>query len=537
MKMNLKVLIFLCLVFLLNHIGVAQEKSMEILLLPGEKIWSGVIKDGQKMPYTIGSRFDFYANNKENQIQPLLLGNKGLWVWSEEPFAFEVSNGKIIITNTYGEVKSGHSGSTLADARKYASSTFFPASGKMPDELLFSKPQYNTWIELTYNQNQADVLKYAHAILDNGFEPGVIMIDDTWQEDYGKWDFHPGRFPSPKLMIDELHRMGFKVMVWMCPFVSADQTMIVQKIMKFKGFLMQKTEANTSWEKAIDPAMIKWWNGYSAILDFTNPEAVKWFNSELDRLVKDFGVDGFKLDAGDMNYYPADALSMQQVTPNRQCELYAQFGLRFPLNEYRACWKLAGQPLAQRLHDKNHVWADVQKLIPHMIIEGLAGYTFSCPDMIGGGDWVSFKDLKIFDQDLVVRSAQVHALMPMMQFSVAPWRILDAEHLDAVKKAVKIREKFTPEILVLARKSAQTGDPIISSLEYYFPNQGFESIIDQFMLGETILVAPMDEKETSRKVILPKGKWQADDGKTYKGGTTVAIEVPLARLPYFVLQK
>jgi len=198
---------------------------------------------------------------------------------------------------------------------------------------------------------------------------------------------------------------------------------------------------------------------------------------------------------------------------------------------------LAGQPLAQRLHDKNHVWADVQKLIPHMIIEGLAGYTFSCPDMIGGGDWVSFKDLKIFDQDLVVRSAQVHALMPMMQFSVAPWRILDAEHLDAVKKAVKIREKFTPEILVLARKSAQTGDPIISSLEYYFPNQGFESIIDQFMLGETILVAPMDEKETSRKVILPKGKWQADDGKTYKGGTTVAIEVPLARLPYFVLQK
>jgi len=123
-----------------------------------------------------------------------------------------------------------------------------------------------------------------------------------------------------------------------------------------------------------------------------------------------------------------------------------------------------------------------------------------------------------------------------MQFSVAPWRILDAEHLDAVKKAMKIRSEFTPEILRLAKKSAQNGDPIICSLEYYFPGQGFESVTDQFMLGETILVAPMDKKENSRKVFLPKGKWLADDGKLYKGTTTITIDVPLARLPYFVLQ-
>ncbi|VAW23213.1 hypothetical protein MNBD_BACTEROID01-1875 [hydrothermal vent metagenome] len=48
------------------------------------------------------------------------------------------------------------------------------------------------------------------------------MIDDNWQEDYGKWDFHPGRFPNPKGMMDSLHQMGFKVMVWICPFVSPD---------------------------------------------------------------------------------------------------------------------------------------------------------------------------------------------------------------------------------------------------------------------------------------------------------------------------
>jgi len=511
------------------------QSSMSIDLLPGEKVWSGIIKDGHKLPYQAGYKYDFYANNQDNQIQPLLLGNKGLWVWSEEPYAFEVKDNQIIISNAKGEVKYGHSGSSLAEARQYASHQFFPASGKMPDELLFSKPQYNTWIELTYNQNQADVLKYAQAIIDNGFPAGVIMIDDTWQEDYGKWNFHPGRFPNPKQMIDQLHQMGFKVMLWICPFVSADQTMILQKLMKDKAFLMQQKADKPTWDKATDPAMINWWNGYSALLDFTNPVAVKWFNLQMDGLVKDYGVDGFKLDAGDMNFYPSDALSMTPATPNRQCELYAQFGLRFPLNEYRACWKMAGLPLAQRLHDKNHTWEDAQKLIPHMTTESLAGYTFSCPDMIGGGNWTSFLDLKTMDQDLVVRSAQIHALMPMMQFSVAPWRILDPQHLDAIKKAVSIRMKYTPQILELAHQSAKTGDPIIGSMEYYFPNQGFETVMDQFMLGNQIMVAPLTQKASSREVMLPKGKWTDDLGKSYKGGKKYRIDVPIDRIPVFTL--
>jgi alpha-glucosidase (family GH31 glycosyl hydrolase) len=514
-----------------------SQAVTSIDLLPGEKVWSGVIQQGQQMPHQPGYRYDLYAGNGDNQLQPLLLGNKGLWVWSEDPYAFEVRADKLLITNARGLVKYGHAGKNLADARKYASNNFFPASGKMPDEMLFSKPQYNTWIELTYHQNQADVLKYAHGIIDNGFPPGVIMIDDTWQEDYGLWRFHPGRFPDPKSMIDQLHGMGFKVMVWMCPFVSADQAMTMRELMKNKAFLMQRTTDKPTWDKATDPAMIKWWNGYSALLDFTNPAAVKWFNDQLDRIVHDYGIDGFKLDAGDMEFYPADALTSKPASPNQSCELYAQFGLRFPLNEYRACWKMAGQPLAQRLHDKNHSWEDLQLLIPQMITESLSGYTFSCPDMVGGGDWASFLDAKNFNQDIVVRSAQIHALMPMMQFSVAPWRILDAEHLAAVKRAVALREKFTPQLLELARQSAKTGDPIISSLEYCFPNQGLEAINDQFMLGGNILVAPVNKQSNKRQVILPKGKWTGDDGKRYAGGKSYTISVPLDRLPYFTLSK
>lgn len=527
---------FIILHFLFCIIGTTKAQQT-IQLQPNEKIWTGIIKFGDKMPLPDNFEFDFYGNNLSNQTQPLLLSNQGLYIWSEEPFKFEINGDKINISNNLGKIETGREGTTLKEVRRFVSRKFFPATGEMPDELLFSEPQYNTWIELTYNQNQHDILKYAHAIIDNGFPPGVFMIDDTWQEDYGKWVFHPGRFPNPKQMMDELHKMGFKVMLWVCPFVSADQALIVREVMKEKGFLLQKENENTTWETAKHPAIINWWNGYSALLDFSNEAAVNWFNDQLDRLVNDFGVDGFKLDAGDMNFYPSRALSKESVTPNYQCELYAKIGLRYPLNEYRACWKMAGKPLAQRLHDKSHDWNDVEKLIPHMIAEGLAGYTFSCPDLIGGGEFTSFLDLNSYDEELVVRSAQIHALMPMMQFSVAPWRILNKQNLDAVKKAVTIRKEFTPLIFALAKQSAKTGDPIISNLEYFFPNQGFEDVKDQFMLGENILVAPMNKKGDSRVLVLPEGKWVADDGTKYPGGKSYVIDVPIDRIPYFKLEK
>ena len=407
----------------------------------------------------------------------------------------------------------------------------------MPDELLFTQPQWNTWIELTYNQNQEDILKYARGILDHGFAPGVLMIDDTWQEDYGIWEFHPGRFPDPKAMMDSLHQMGFKVMLWICPFVSPDSPPY-RELKKKKALLLQGVEGkDISWKEATtEPAMVQWWNGVSAVLDFTNPEAVKWFNEQMSDLKEKYGVDGYKLDAGDAPFYTGDVISYEKVLPNKHTELFGQFGLEYPLNEYRAMWKMAGQPLAQRLWDKGHSWEDLQKLVPQILLQGLEGYAFTCPDMIGGGDFTSFLDLTTLDQDLVVRSAQCHALMPMMQFSAAPWRVLDEQHLDAVKKAVQLREQMVPIIMNLAKQSAQTGEPIVRHMEYVFPKQGFENVEDQFMLGDKIMVAPLLEKgKDSREVMMPKGKWKSDDGKIINGPSKIVVNVPIDRLPFFQL--
>jgi alpha-glucosidase (family GH31 glycosyl hydrolase) len=272
------------------------------------------------------------------------------------------------------------------------------------------------------------------------------------------------------------------------------------------------------------------------VLDLTNPAASNWFRGELARLQTVYGVDGFKFDAGDPEFYPSSYLGHAQVDANEHTRLFAEIGLAFPLNEYRASWKIAGRPLVQRLRDKRHEWADLQVLIPDLIAAGLLGYTFVCPDMIGGGEFKSFLEGAAIDQALIVRSAQVHALSPMMQFSVAPWRVLDAAHLLAVKQAVALRQRFTPQILKLVKASAATGEPILRPMVYVFPEGGYENVIDQFMMGEDLLVAPMLSKGSSRTVLIPTGRWRADDGTILSGPQRLTIDVPLTRLPYFQRQ-
>jgi alpha-glucosidase len=123
--------------------------------------------------------------------------------------------------------------------------------------------------------------------------------------------------------------------------------------------------------------------------------------------------------------------------------------------------------------------------------------------------------------------------MPMMQFSVAPWRILDEEHFSAVKKAVDLRQKFVPEILKLAENSAKTGLPIVSNMEFIFPDEGFSDCKDQFMLGQDILVAPVITIEDRREVRFPKGSWTDSNGKVIEGGQTITYDVPLDQLLWF----
>jgi len=121
-----------------------------------------------------------------------------------------------------------------------------------------------------------------------------------------------------------------------------------------------------------------------------------------------------------------------------------------------------------------------------------------------------------------------------MQFSVAPWRVLGPENLAICRKMATLHRERGDEILALARESAKTGEPVVRSLEYAWPHRGHADVLDQFLLGADILVAPVVEKGArKRRLVVPPGRWRGDDGSVVSGPATVEIDVPLERLPWY----
>jgi alpha-glucosidase (family GH31 glycosyl hydrolase) len=458
-----------------------------------------------------------------NQSAPLLVSDAGRFVWSEHPFTFAF-DGRGGLDLVGRGLVIGAEGSTLRSAFRAAARIGFPASGRTPHRGMFTAPQYNTWIELPYHPTQQGVLAYARGVLAAGFPPGLLMIDDRWSVDYGTWEFDRSAFPDPVSMCRELHEMGFSVMLWLVPFISPDSE--TSRFLARQGWLIRGQDGR--------PVVREWWNGYSTLLDLTHPEGVAWLREVLRARQAD-GVDGFKFDAGDLRDYRVDDVTVGGDGAVGQCEAWARLAAEFPFNELRACWKMGGQPLAQRLHDKPCVWgpAGLLSLIPEGIAQGMIGHPFNCPDMIGGGDLSSFAAGAEIDQELFVRYAQCSALFPMMQFSLAPWRVLDRGHLAAVRAAVDLRQALAGDFNALIADAAATGEPILRPLAYHY--EGYADVRDQFLLGADILVAPVLQPAATKRLIrIPAGRWQYGlDGTVLTGPGEVEVEVDLESLPWW----
>lgn len=117
-------------------------------------------------------------------------------------------------------------------------------------------------------------------------------------------------------------------------------------------------------------------------------------------------------------YYDWLVSSDGKTDANGLCELWAKIAAKYTFKELRACWKCGNLPIVQRLCDKSYAWGEngLAALVHDMLAQGLFGYAFGCPDMIGGGNFADFtvEKAKTLDVELVVRYVQCAALIPVM---------------------------------------------------------------------------------------------------------------------------
>ena len=153
-----------------------------------------------------------------------------------------------------------------------------------PDDYFRLPPSTPPGSNTKTHVSQQKVLEYADAIRKNNILGGVIEIDDRWEVHYGDMEFDKTKFPDPRKMTDELHHKGFRVTLWVHPFVNMESAAFHSPAVR--AFLLKDRDGQAG--------LTRWWQGVAGVWDFSNPRAAAAFRARLERLQKVYGLDGFK---------------------------------------------------------------------------------------------------------------------------------------------------------------------------------------------------------------------------------------------------
>ncbi|WP_433527893.1 TIM-barrel domain-containing protein [Micromonospora sp. CA-263727] len=395
---------------------------------------------------------------------------------------------------------------------------------------------FGAWISSGfYPDSQQKVLERARLIRARDIPCDVLHLDCYWQlagcwSDL-RWDAEA--FPDPTGMLRILAEQGFRVCLWMNPYLMTQSPRYADA--ERAGFFLRRPDGQTYVADV-------WHGSYpaSAIVDLTNPAAVDWFTGLLRPLLEQ-GVAVFKTDFAEG--VPADAVAHNGMTG---VELHNVYTLLFndvvakvteEVAGHRTVWArssyLGGQRhSAQWSGDVNATWPALASTLRGGLCHGLSGVPFWSHDT-GGFHGVP-------EPDLYVRWSQFGALSPLVRLhgttSRLPWDFPAEAERHAVA-ALRLRYRLMPYLWSAAVQAARTGAPMMRALLVDTPDDPTAWTADlQYRLGTDLLVAPVTDPSGRRDVYLPVGDdWiDAGTGQRHAGGRHLPVAVPLSRMPLFV---
>jgi alpha-glucosidase (family GH31 glycosyl hydrolase) len=395
----------------------------------------------------------------------------------------------------------------------------------------YETPLWNSWAQFYTNVDQKGFLDYVRRLHAAGAPGHTMSLDDGWMSHYGDFTFN-SKFPDPKGMSAEVHKLGYKFGLWVTLWINLDADNY--KVAADKGYLL-KSRTDPS-----KPCTVEWWNGKAGIVDLGNPEARTWYADQLRALQKSYDVDGFKFDT---RFYDESCAPAQGYTANDYVKLGAQLTDEFDQQGVGVRIHWTGSQkygFVTREIDKGTDWNSLRAAVHQDLAVSTIGYPFVETDMVGGSEGEPPPS-----KEVLIRWAQAAAAMPLVYSSTSPVRVYDyvnkkwvdydADTVKLYTKALELHQRLSPYILKQVRNTLRTGDPIMRPLFFEFPrDRASYTIGDEWLLGDSLLAAPVLAAGTSRDVHLPPGEWyDVARGRVVRGDLH-AYRADLGTLPLFV---
>ncbi|MCS7120136.1 MAG: alpha-xylosidase [Nitrososphaerota archaeon] len=377
-----------------------------------------------------------------------------------------------------------------------------------------------------------EVRRVAGRLRSEEFPCDVIHLDTGWFSRDWKcdWKFSPERFPNPKEFMDEMRRLGFRISLWQLPSVGRDTELF--EFASKNGYLPPKRK---NLEGAED---------FSTTIDFTNPEAIVWYQGLLRNLLE-MGASVIKADFGETIDMDAEYHGMPaNLLRNIYCLLYqrAAFEITEKVKGEGIIWARAGWAGCQRfpVHwggDSACTWDGLAGTIRGGLHLGVSGFAFWSHDVPGFHGVPNFMN-SWPDSTLYLRWTQVATFTSHFRYhGTSPREPYEyPEVASLVRKWLRLRYAIIPYLFNECRKVIKTGLPIFRALIFHHSDDPFSWFIDdEFYCGDSLLVAPILNPEGIRDVYLPAGEWtDIWTGSTIQGPILLKnVKCPLSRIPVY----
>ena len=375
------------------------------------------------------------------------------------------------------------------------------------------------------------------------FPCDVIHIDTGWFKTDWKceWEFSTERFPNPSEYIKQMREKGIRITLWQLPAVEMG-TKYFDYAREHK-FIATDNSIINNHDVEIEIAEM----GKHHVIDFTNPEAVTWYQGLLSNLLE-MGVSAIKTDFGEMinmngNYHGMPASQLH----NLYALLYqkAVYETIAKITKEPIIWARAGWIGCQRypVHwggDAASTWDGLAGSLRGGLHIGLSGFAFWSHDVGGFHGLPDFMNNRPSDE-LYVRWTQMGVFSSHLRFHGAsarePYEYPAVANI--VRQWLKLRYALIPYLAEQGTKACETGYPVVRALIFHHADDPYcWEIDDQFYCGDNILVAPIMNPEGVRDVYLPEGRWiDFWTGEVFEGPILLKkVKHPLERFPLYVIQ-
>ena len=500
--------------------------------------------------YGLGERFTAFTKNGQSvaiwnedggtstyqsyKNIPFYISNNGYGVFVNHPEKVEFEIGTEQVTKTAFSVEGGYLDYYLFNgpSMKEVLERYTDLTGKPS---LPAPWTFGLWLSTSFttNYDEETVMSFVDGMLDRGIPLRTFHFDCFWMKEFHWTDFvwDSRVFPDPKGMLSHIKAKGLNICVWINPYIAQESCLFAEGMEK--GYFVKRTNGDVwQWDM---------WQPGMALVDFTNPDACTWYQEKLAGLL-DMGVDCFKTDFGER--IPVDGIEYFDHSDAKKMHNYYTY--LYNKTVYDILEKKRGKGEAvlfarsatvggQKfpVHWGGDCWSDYESM-EESLRGGLSllmsGFGFWAHD-IGGFESTSTPD--VYKRWVAFGLLSSHSRLHGSTSYRVPWAY-DEEAVDVVRFFTRLKARLMPYLYKTAIQANKTGVPTMRSMVLEFTEDRTCHYVDkQYMLGDSLLVAPIFNEESLADYYLPAGRWtDFFTGEVKEGGRWIQekhgyLSVPL----------